>query len=171
MSGERGPLSKPAAHRRGGKLAEHLTPNGPPPPPDRLGEVAKEVWESLAAILAPVGRLTPGDETEFELLCCSISDFRQSREMIDANGTLLLVDGQVVKNPALSVATEATRAITAIGAKFGLSPADRERMTKATPIGQPASRADKRLPPSQGGRPRRSTGSTTRLRVVAPEAG
>lgn len=166
--GERGPLPKARAHRRGGELLPYLDASPAPEPPSRLGEVAAAVWAEVAAVLAPDGRLTPSDLPLFEVLCCSIADYRAARHLIDAGSVLVLVDGVPAKNPALAVATEAARMITQLGPKFGLSPADRERAKSA--VSRPASMADKRLPPSQGGRARRKTGQAPPLRVVAPEA-
>lgn len=86
--------------------------------------------------------------------------------MVDAKGVCIVVDGEVRKNPGLVVAEAAAKTITALGAKFGMTPADRERSKTAAPA---QSNADRRLPPSQGGRPRRKAGAAS-LRVVAPEA-
>lgn len=164
--GERGPLKKPVAHRRNGELLEELTPCDAPPPPERLNAVAAEVWCDLAAMLAPVGRLRPEDHALFEVLCCAVSDFRAARELIDRSGVVSLLDGALLKNPALAVQKDAGSVIAQLGPKFGLSPSDRER-AKAQPV---PSRADQRLPGSQGGRPRRKTGQAPPLRVVAPGA-
>lgn len=124
------------------------------------------VWVELGGLLAPVGRLTPADEPQFEVLCAAIADFRAARVNVDERGPLVAgQNGELVPNPALLVIKQASATIASVGAKFGLTPADRERAAKPAPSG--VSRADQRLPPSQGGRPRRKAGAG--LRVVAPE--
>lgn len=162
--GERGPLKKPNAHRRRNEPPAEPTPEGEVIRPGHLSESQQAIWDLLAAILTPVGRLRAEDVVEFEVLVCAVDDFRRAREMVDKYGPLIMVDGTPAENPALRVSTQQAKLVTAVGAKFGLSPADRERAKSA---GAPAkSRADERLRGS-GNRPRRTTGQSPPLKVVA----
>lgn len=125
------------------------------------------VWVGLAAILAPVGRLTPADHSEFRVLVDAIADYRKAREFIERDGLLIVGDkGLPLKHPAFSVSEVASRTITTIGAKFGLSPADRERAKSTGAPSKAPSRADERIG-AGGNRARRKTGARPPLKVVA----
>lgn len=115
----------------------------PKPSPSRprcpayLSVYAKTVWRRLVPLLDDLGVLTEADRDTMAVLCQAVADFKAATELIASKGYLVQGrrKGEAVKNPMLQVRREAAREIATYSAMFGLSPADRVRLT-GTPGGR-----------------------------------
>ena len=128
--GKRGPAGKPTQLRiLHGDRKDRINHDEPSPPeqavtcPEFLSDAAKQIWERLAPGLAARRVLTPWDADAFAVLYESLATAL-------VNGSALLVQGAtgLVRNPALMVQAEAERAFLTYGARFGLTPSDRQAL-------------------------------------------
>ncbi|MFI6609292.1 phage terminase small subunit P27 family [Streptomyces sp. NPDC050507] len=138
MSGFVGRPPKPTAVKRlegnpGGRPlneSEPRPPAGVPDPPEWLSETALEEWRRLVPLLVKMRVLTMADRNALAAYCESYSQFVAATLAVRDGG--VLVDsyrGGVAKNPAVQVARDALEQMNRWGAKFGLSPADRARLS------------------------------------------
>lgn len=93
---------------------------------------------ALCAVYADVvphlGRVTQADAVAVESLCVAIMRAREADRLLDAEGTYLQhPNGHVYAHPALRVSQRAHLDVARMSAKFGLTPADRQRIEQGTP--------------------------------------
>lgn len=111
-----------------------VEPVKPPPSkprcPSWLDDYAKTVWRRLVDILDGYGVLTTADRETMAVYCQAVAAYREATEKIAKTG--LLVQGQkgnAVTNPLWRIQRDAARLIMEGSARFGLTPADRVRLT------------------------------------------
>lgn len=95
--------------------------------PDWLGEIGRTKWNELIAIFGEVkGWLTIADGGLLALYCEAFEDLIEARAEIEKDGpTCSGEKGGMYQHPAVGRKNKAIERMRAIGAKFGLSPADR----------------------------------------------
>lgn len=123
----------------GRKLVAPLkAPPSKPRCPSWLDDYAKTVWRRLVDILDGYGVLTTADRETMSIYCQAVAAYRRATEDIAKTG--LLVQGQkgnAVTNPLWRIQRDAARLILDCSARFGLTPADRVRLT-----GEPGAKGD-----------------------------
>jgi P27 family predicted phage terminase small subunit len=102
-------------------------------PPDYLDDDASKVWERLAPSLEARGVLTDWDADLFAAYCTAVVHHRRAVELVNQTNVLTKAAGaaHVVKNPALQVIRDQATILVALGARFGLTPADRATLKLA----------------------------------------
>jgi P27 family predicted phage terminase small subunit len=126
---------------------------GVPTAPKHLSERARKAWTKLAAMTDKMGILTKSDPIALEMLCCSYCDWQEARESL-AQPLIITVkeDGEDKEvrlaeggdryyythgkggamrriRPEVSDIAEAERRLAMWLSKFGLTPADRSRVS------------------------------------------
>lgn len=110
-----------------------------PSPPSHLSDKAKTAWGAVSVILDRMGVLTEADGYALEGLCEAYADLRLARDSLSAAGELYYEttnqSGGVMLRPRPEVAmiSDADRRFAMWLAKFGLTPADRSRVSAALP--------------------------------------
>ncbi len=130
-----GPVPKPTALKildgsriRTGPEPEP-TKGAPRPPSDLRGEALAE-WGRIVPELDNLGLLTKVDRGYLVAYCEAWSSFNDSRAVLAEEGILVRGrDGGMVKNPAAQVMKDSADMMLKFGARFGLSPADRVRLS------------------------------------------
>lgn len=103
--------------------------------PDHLDAFGEEAWDDIVPKLAELGVLTELDGHALALYCSTYSRWRTACEEIRVGGVTSFTDqGSLKSNPAVSVASQCERFMTAILLEFGLTPSSRSRVkTEAAP--------------------------------------
>ncbi len=95
-------------------------------PPVELEPAAQAVWDRLAPGLIAARVLTAWDVDMFAVYCRSQALFNRAVGEVEAEGASTERKYQgLVLSPAFRVMVAMQKTVTAIGSKFGLSPADR----------------------------------------------
>jgi P27 family predicted phage terminase small subunit len=108
-----------------------------PPCPPHLRAEAKAAWRRYAALLDRIGVLTEADAAALSALCEATVDLATAREALAARGGLtyenVTAAGGVTHRayPEVAMVTDAERRVRSWLAAFGLTPADRARVSKA----------------------------------------
>lgn len=144
--GERGPAPTPTNIRllHGETRPSQINYNEPKPgqmpvePPGDISEQAKEIWDKYAPDLIRVGVLTPWDVEDFRAWCDAVVSGREAQAELDENGEVIdqpMIDRngkfqgyRQIINPWWKVRMEAGARQTALGSRFGMTPADRTRI-------------------------------------------
>lgn len=114
-------------------------PSGPVEPPEGLSAAALEVWRRLAPDLEHKGVLTAWDSDAFAVVCDAVARLRRAAAALDEAGpTATNRHGERVVSPWFRVWLETSAVLARFGARFGLSPADRQRLV----VGDAAPPAD-----------------------------
>lgn len=138
----RGRKPKPTAAKvLAGDRADRINRSEPRPRPsepacpDHLDDWGREAWADIVPKLAELGVLTELDGRALGMYCEAYSRWRRALEEIRRDGVTSFTDqGGVKSNPAVTVATQAERFMTAILLEFGLTPSSRSRVkTDAAP--------------------------------------
>jgi P27 family predicted phage terminase small subunit len=122
-----------------------------PSPPAHLSDRAKVAWGAVSVMLDRMGILTEADSLALESLCCAYADLVDARtslksavshgdDELAAAGALTYVTvgkaGPMIRSrPELALIADADRRVAMWLAKFGLTPADRSRVS-ATDAGE-----------------------------------
>jgi P27 family predicted phage terminase small subunit len=95
-------------------------------PPVELQPAAQAVWDRLAPDLIAKRVLTAWDVDSFAVYCRCLTLFNRAVAEVEAEGasTVRKYRGNV-PSPAFRVMIATGKTVTGLGAKFGLSPADR----------------------------------------------
>ena len=118
---------------------------GRPPLPPGLTDVAQAEWDRMVPELEAIGVLSTIDGSALAAYCQAYSRWLQAEAEIDAHGITLvtkhetekgLVDGDIKKNPAVTVANDAMKLMRAFLSEFGMTPSSRSRI-KASLSNQP----------------------------------
>jgi P27 family predicted phage terminase small subunit len=98
-------------------------------PPVELPEAAQAIWNRLAPDLIARRVLTAWDCDSFSVYCRAVALFNENAAVVEAEGaaTDRPYKGSVA-SPAFRAMVAAEKMMTSIGARFGLSPADRARI-------------------------------------------
>ena len=95
-------------------------------PPVELETAAQAVWDRLAPGLIEARVLTAWNVDSFAVYCRSVALFNRAVAEVEAEGASTERKYQgVVPSPAFRAMIAMQKTMTALGAKFGLSPADR----------------------------------------------
>ena len=138
-----GPKPKPSQMKKlqGTHRADRAAENEPMPAigdvpvcPDWHPEDAREMWDAYAPKLHRLGLLTELDVPVFEKMClCHAWAIEAARDIIK-RGTLIdsaRNDDDRVKNPSMQIFRDNTAQFEKLAAAFGMSPADRSRVSAA----------------------------------------
>lgn len=108
------------------------TPRAAPKPPEFLGDEARVVWDHLAGELVSKGRLAPLHEYTFATYCEATANFIAATACLQQEGlyyeTKTRNGLQQKKRAAWGIQQESMAAMARIGALFGLSPVDEQRL-------------------------------------------
>lgn len=95
-------------------------------PPVKLSPEAQRVWDRLAPDLIDQGVLSAWDTGLFALYCDAEATYFECRAALGADFTTKgSVKNTEVKSPLWRIMRDCEASMRAIGAKFGLTPADR----------------------------------------------
>ena len=115
---------------------------GVPVAPDHLSERAARVYPLVAEMLFNMGVLCPADAFAVEGLCQSYADWRDAVEFLDEHGTTFITikvapDGTEFKDykafPQVSQRNDADKRMRSWLQSCGLTPADRQRISRLDP--------------------------------------
>lgn len=133
-----GPPKKPTALKRlagnpGGKALPPDEPKPDPyagPPPPELRPDALEFWIRMAPKLQAGGVFTEFDTDKFHGAAVAYGRWIEATREVDKVGEIVKTAlGNVIQNPWLSVANRAYEQWTKALGEFGMSPADRVRVS------------------------------------------
>jgi P27 family predicted phage terminase small subunit len=143
--GKRGPSLKPTVLKvlEGNKYAANPDEPKPKPifpkPPAWLNQESKKVWKDLAPKLESLGLLTETDLLDFQNLCLAAAQLKMAQKVLDKEGLVMVFckldkDGNEVsryiqQRPEVTIVHKNMELVNKLGAKFGLSPADRAGVT------------------------------------------
>ena len=128
------------------KRKEGLSVTGKTPtPPAYLTAHAKRLWREILNNFGDINLVTPADKYSFGLLCQAIARVVEAEKILSAEGLIVYepiinrhgTDTGKVKvkvHPAVAVSKMYSAQVNQIGARFGLSPADRARIVAPQPI-------------------------------------
>lgn len=114
---------------------EPKLPREIPSPPAHLSDKAKTAWGYVSVLLGDMGVVTRADRLALEGLCESYADLCSAREALVKRKALtyetLNQSGSVMHRafPEVAMIADADRRFQAWLAKFGLTPADRSRVS------------------------------------------
>lgn len=116
--------------------AEPKPQRGIPSPPKSLTKGARAVWREISAIVADMGILTLADAIALETLCECVSELRAHRAALAESGEAVFSrtdpkTGDVMHraHPRTMLIADADRRLRNWLAAFGLTPADRSRVS------------------------------------------
>jgi P27 family predicted phage terminase small subunit len=111
---------------------EPKPPIGYPDAPEWLDDIALGEWNRLNPILDKMGVITMADRNAVAAYCQSYSMYVKAVEDVNRNGfTVEGHRGVSSKNPAVQVQRDSLDQMNRWGAKLGLSPVDRVRLSVA----------------------------------------
>lgn len=98
--------------------------------PAHFGKAEKAAWEFHLKLLADMRVLTSADAGALEACCLAYTAMNEAYRQLREEGLTQLNDlGQLRKHPAAGIAAESNRIYQSWLARFGLSPADRSRVS------------------------------------------
>jgi len=134
--GSRGPLAdspeeawlKGSRTRKGQSRAGRTKPVRLIMPADLEGAAA-ELWRSIVPRLSKAGAVTPADVPALADMCLCWQRLQEAEEAIQREGLIIEgYRGSRVKHPAASLARSYRESFQKWATRFGLSPADRQRL-------------------------------------------
>lgn len=131
---------KPAAQRiAGGNAGHRPIPDEPdfpgqPKMPEWLDKEARKEWRRIILALADLDLLRATDTAVLAMYCVAFSRWTTAEKQIATEGTVIKVSGsqgqtKLVKNPTLTVSSEAQKQMLQAGALLGFNPSDRSRVS------------------------------------------
>jgi P27 family predicted phage terminase small subunit len=113
---------------------EPKPPVSAPNPPEHLSEYAKEEWDNITKILLPLGLLTELDKAALSGYCQAYGRWRLAEEQLNKESLVIETQsGNVIQNPLVGIANKAMEHMRKFICIFGLSPADRSRVSVEKP--------------------------------------
>jgi P27 family predicted phage terminase small subunit len=95
----------------------------------RLTEYGSKVWDQLAPNLVKAGILKETDIQAFAVYCNEYARYLKMAEYIFEHGeTYMTATGNPSKRPEVSIMNEALKVVNSYQTRFGLTPADRDRI-------------------------------------------
>lgn len=149
----RGPKPDPAAvreqkepirspHRQRTAAPEISTPQGGLQPPAWLKKEGLKIWNRLAPTLRAAKLLTQADVETFGRYCRNFARWLKMQKEVDKEGEAYESESQWGKlkrvNPSFLIADRIERQLLAMEDRFGLNPAERQRIFIARAAGAPA---------------------------------
>ena len=108
-------------------------PPGSPRCPAHLCKDAREHWAATVAVLAP-NVLTVADADALALYCTAYARWVEAERHLAEEGVVVKSPNNYpIQNPYLAVSNKAHEQIEKMGARFGLNPADRNRLHGVAP--------------------------------------
>lgn len=135
--GSRGPIKKPASHRRAegkdvkpSEASEPVkAPRGSPPMPAGLNRRAQAAWRQLASELSALGLLARTDGAQLEAAASLIARAREARTRVNRDGLFTHGStGQLREHPGVKIERDSWAQARQLLEAMGLSPAARLRM-------------------------------------------
>ena len=110
-------------------------PDRPPYAPRHLNDDAKREWRRIIKILMQLGLYTDVDYAALAMYCQAWGRWIHAERMVEELGEVLLSTqtGNYYQNPWYHVANKAWDQMLKMLSRFGLSPADRARLTVDQP--------------------------------------
>ncbi len=132
----RKPTPTDVAKLRGNPHQHKLNDNEPKPEiPDELpiapawlGSYGRKEWDRVAPYLWANKLLTIADETALAAYCQNVDQLVEATLDIQENGYTIIGARGPVRNPALATFAQATTALRAMAAEFGMTPSSRSRI-------------------------------------------
>ena len=125
---------------QGTDRADRRNKNEPKPgvsaqePPEHLSEYAKEEWESMSKKLLPLGLLTELDGAALAGYCQAYGRWRLAEEQLNKTSLVIKTQsGNIIQNPLVGIANKSIEHMRKFIGIFGLSPADRSRVSVEKP--------------------------------------
>jgi P27 family predicted phage terminase small subunit len=113
-------------------------------PPEGLNAAAVREWKRVAPALARVGLLTDLDLDALAAYCVVCAEWRTALKHIEDEGAIILSPNKYpMPSPWVSMAARAFERMRVLMTEFGLTPASRTRVTRATPKIDPTNPLDK----------------------------
>jgi P27 family predicted phage terminase small subunit len=109
--------------------------------PAGLPADARRIWKRYAPRFEAMGVLTDADEQAFALLCVAYAAWLKLVKLAEAEGPIVVVNGQRVPNPHLSRADREAEKVRKLLAEFGATPSARSRIN-VKHAGQPEADLD-----------------------------
>jgi P27 family predicted phage terminase small subunit len=128
------------------KRKEGLTVTGnAPTPPAYLIPHAKRLWREILAEFGDIQLVTGPDRYSFAAFCQALARTIQAEKILSEEGLVVrepvinrhgtVTDKVKIKaHPAIAIAKMYGSQVSQIGSRFGLSPADRNRIAQPIPI-------------------------------------
>lgn len=117
------------------KLKDDVNPTIPPKAPKSphfLSGYAKEEWIEISVKLHRLGLLTEVDINALAIYCQAYARWREAEEELALESlTLESTNGNVIKNPLVSIANEAMRDLSRYLSDFGMNPSARTKVKAA----------------------------------------
>lgn len=105
-----------------------------PPPPRDADDLASAQWDALAPLLVDLRVLSESDLPALLACCEAWSDYVTARRVVRECGMTYESDTQTgtIRRPApeVAIASDAWRRYTSMLCRFGLTPADREKVSR-----------------------------------------
>lgn len=105
-----------------------------PEPPAGLDPLASDCWRRLAPRLMSLGVLTDCDLPALEAACEAWSDYAAARRVVQSEGITYVSETQTgtIRRPLpeVAIAADGWRRYVSALARFGLTPADREKVSR-----------------------------------------
>lgn len=147
-------------------VEDAIQPDQPPevlPPPVFLSKEAKAEWRRLAPQIHKLGLLTSQDLGAFGAYCQAYGRWASAEAQITrdarkraaiAGGTIIkTVSGNLIQNPAVSIANAAMAQMVKYAAEFGFTPSARTRVHNAAPEAARRKAAAEEAAAGAGGKP------------------
>lgn len=121
---------------RENKRAPNLAPAKIPKPPSDLTELEIEAWRTLAKLVDPLRIAAPADLVAFRQMAVSLGMIEKARaELAAAGGDLtydVITETGITyrKRPQIEIILQFKKQLSLDLSRFGLSPADRERVSQ-----------------------------------------
>lgn len=113
-----------------------------PEPPATFDEVATNVWNTICGELIKHNIMQSIDIFQLQMLCNEMSIYWNCQEQLKTQNYLVDTGtGSTKVNPLITISTQALSNVNKIAAKFGLTPADRQKLKMTVDAGKPKTNA------------------------------
>lgn len=105
-------------------------------PPALLGAAGRELWQNIVGTLGKAGVLREPDYAALVALCVEWDRYIEAARDVSERGVLVSSSrnpGELVRNPSSMVANAALERWLRLASAFGLTPADRQKITAPDP--------------------------------------
>jgi len=97
-------------------------------PPVELDEAARDVWNRLAPDMVDKKVLTAWDLDQLAVFCDAVAVYHECKALMGNQFLERGAAGGVIKSPYWQIMRDCQGMMTQIGARYGLTPADRARL-------------------------------------------
>lgn len=104
------------------------------PAPEYFGEVAKNEWDRVIALLCPIGVVRESDLVTVEAYCVAYENYRICSDLAKTQDPFVRdLNGIPKKNPVWQQMNECLAIMIRLSVELGLTPSSRSRTTAAAP--------------------------------------